>query len=76
MTNRLQELRMKHGETQRQMAEVMNLKTVGAYCKKELGYNAVTLEEAHAAAVHWGVTIEDIFFADKISDLELMASNE
>lgn len=76
MTNRLQELRMEHRETQRQMAEVMKLKTVGAYCKKELGYNAVTLEEAHAAAVHWGVTIEDIFFADKISNLELAIFNE
>lgn len=76
MTNRLQELRMERGETQRQMAEVMNLKTVGAYCKKELGYNAVTLEEAHAAAVHWGVTIEDIFFADEISNLECTAPNE
>lgn len=76
MTNRLQELRMKHGETQRQMAEVMHLKTVGAYCKKELGYNAVTLEEAYAAAVHWGITIEEIFFADKNSKTELAASNE
>lgn len=76
MTNRLQELRMKHGETQRKMAEVMNLKTIGAYCKKELGYNAVTLEEAHAAADHWGVTIEEIFFADQTSNLELSASNE
>ena len=76
MTNRLQELRIKHGETQRQMAEVMKLKTVGAYCKKELGYNAVTLEEAHAAAVHWGITIEGIFFDDGVSDLEPIASNE
>lgn len=67
MTNRLQELRMKHGETQRKMADIMGIKTTGAYCKKELGYIPVSLKEAYAAATHWGVTIEEIFFADRIS---------
>ena len=75
MTNRLQELRTKRGETQRKMAEVMGLKTVGAYCKKELGYNPVTLAEAHAAAVHFGTTVEAIFFADEHSERELLASD-
>lgn len=75
MTNRLQELRMERGETQRKMADVMGLKTVGAYCKKELGYNPVTLEEAHAAAVHFGTTIEAIFFADGYSQREMIASD-
>lgn len=68
MTNRLQELRIEHKETQRKMADIMGLKTVAAYCKKELGYNPVTLEEAHAAAAHWGTTIEAIFFADECSE--------
>lgn len=61
MTNRLQEFRVQHGETQRKMADVMGIKTTGAYCKKELGYIPVSLEEAYAAASHWGVTIEEIF---------------
>lgn len=67
MGNRLQELRIKHGETQQKMAEIMGLKTAGAYCKKELGYNPVTLVEAYAAAVHFGTSIEAIFFADEHS---------
>ena len=58
---------MKHGETQRKMADVMGIKTTGAYYKKELGYIPVSLEEAYAAATRWGVTIEEIFFADKVS---------
>ena len=70
MTNRLQELRTSRGETQRKMAGVMGLKTVGAYCKKELGYNPVTLKEAHKAALHFGTTIEAIFFADENSETE------
>lgn len=75
MTSRLQELRTKRGETQRKMADVMGLKTVGAYCKKELGYNPVTLTEAYAAAVHFGTTIEAIFFADEHSEWEHSASD-
>lgn len=70
MTNRLQELRIHHGETQREMADIMGIKTIGAYCKKELGYISVTLLEAHAAAAHWGVTIEEIFFADENAKTE------
>ena len=54
LTNRLQEFRIQHGETQRKMADVMGIKTTGAYCKKELGYIPVSLEEAYAAAAHWG----------------------
>lgn len=66
MGNRLQEFRVAHKETQQQMAEVMGLKTASVYCKKELGYIPVSLEEAHAAATHWGTTIEEIFLARKI----------
>ena len=51
MKNRLQELRIKHGETQQQLAAIMGIKTAG-YCKKELGYNSVTLAEAYAVALH------------------------
>ena len=68
LTNRLQEFRIQHGETQRKMADVMGIKTTGAYCKKELGYIPVSLEEAYAAAAHWGVTIEEIFLQIKFSE--------
>lgn len=70
MRNRLQELRTERGETQRQMADVMGIKTIGGYCKKELGYNPVTLQEAYVAAVHFGTTIEALFFEEEHSELE------
>ena len=50
-TNRLQEYRSRAKETQRQVAAAMGIKTIGGYCKKELGYHPVTLEEALAAGV-------------------------
>lgn len=66
MTNRLQELRVVNKEQQRVLADLLGLSVVD-YCKRELGYTRVTLEEAHKLAVHWGLTIEEIFFADEIS---------
>ena len=59
---------MKHGETQRKMADIMGIKTTGAYCKKELCYIPVSLEEAYAAATHWGVTMEEIFLQIKFPE--------
>lgn len=67
MQNRLSELRNKQGETQQEMAQIMGLKSAAAYCKKELGYRPVTLAEAHALAVHFNTTIEEIFFAEENS---------
>lgn len=66
MTNKLQELRVEHKEGQQVLAELLGLK-VADYCKRELGYTRVTLEEAHLLAIHWGTTIEAIFFADEIT---------
>lgn len=71
--NRLQELRIKHGETQQQLAAIMGIKTAG-YCKKELGYNSVTLAEAYAVATHWGLSIEEVFFADSVSEKESISA--
>lgn len=70
MTNRLQELRVKNKEPQRVLANLLGL-SVTDYCKRELGYTRVTLEEAHKLAVHWGLTIEEIFFADTDSFNEI-----
>lgn len=63
MTNRLQELRVQNKEPQRVLADLLGL-SIADYCKRELGYTRVTLEEAHKLAVHWGLSIEEIFFAD------------
>lgn len=65
MTNRLQELRVKHKEPQRVLAELLGL-SIADYCKRELGYTRVTLEEAYKLAVHWEMSIEEIFFTDKV----------
>ncbi len=72
-TNRLQEYRSRAKETQRQVAAAMGIKTIGRYCKKELGYHPVTLEEARRAALHFSeklethISIEDIFFGEEVS---------
>lgn len=70
MTNRLQELRVQNKEPQRVLANLLGLSVVD-YCKRELGYTRVTLEEAHKLAVHWGLSIEEIFFADADSYNEI-----
>lgn len=69
MANRLQELRLEHGEKQADLAKLLG-RTEANYCKMELGYIKVTLEHAHKLAVHWGVSIEQIFFAEENSQKE------
>ncbi len=67
MANRMRELRLEHHETQRDLAELLGLKSAVLYCKREIGYHPVTLEEAFKLSLHWGLTIEEIFFADEVS---------
>lgn len=55
---------MVNKEQQRVLADLLGLSVVD-YCKRELGYTRVTLEEAHKLAVHWGLTIEEIFLQMK-----------
>ncbi len=62
MPNRLQEFRLAHKETQRDIADLLGLKTAAAYCKKEIGETPVSLNQAYLLAVHWGTTIEALFF--------------
>ncbi len=65
MPNRLQEFRLAHKETQREIADLLGLKTAAAYCKKEIGATPVTLDQAYALAIHWGTTIETLFYTRK-----------
>ncbi len=67
MANRMRELRLAHNEKRRDLAAVLGLRTAVQYCKREIGYCPVTLEEAFKLSLHWGLTIEEIFFADKVS---------
>lgn len=66
MTNRLKELREERGDTQKKLAALFGV-TEATYCKKELGYIKVSLEEAYIASRYFGLTIAEIFFADAIS---------
>ena len=61
MANRMRELRLAHEESQQDLAEVLGLTSASLYCKRELGYRPVTLEEAFKLSLHWGLTIEEIF---------------
>lgn len=61
MANRMRELRLAHNEKQRDLAAVLGLRTAVQYCKREIGYCPVTLEEAFKLSLHWGLTIEEIF---------------
>ena len=63
MANRMRELRLEHHETQRDLAELLGLKSAVLYCKREIGYHPVTLEEAFKLSLHWGLafTISDFF---------------
>lgn len=63
----LKNLRKEHNLTHKDMATLINLKTPAAYCKKELGYNIISLKEAKIIADYFGKKIEDIFFNDKPS---------
>ena len=67
MNKTLQNLRQKNGLTHKNMAELLNLKTASAYCKKELGHVPFSLQEAKIISDFYGKTIEEIFFADKLS---------
>lgn len=70
MTNRLRELRAKHNETQKELAKVLGLNSAQLYCKREVGYYPVTLEEAFKLSRHWGMSIEEIFFDDEVASKE------
>ena len=65
MANRMRELRLEHHETQRDLAELLGLKSAVLYCKREIGYHPVTLEEAFKLSLHWGLTIEEIILRMK-----------
>ena len=67
MSEILQSLRKEHGITHKEMAELINLKTASAYCKKELGYVPFSLQEAKIVADFFGKRIEEIFFTDELS---------
>ena len=67
MFERLKELRKSSNTTCDEMANLLGLKTKGAYSKKETGNVPFSLIEAKLISVHFNKSIEDIFFEDEVS---------
>ena len=66
MFERLREIRQAKNYTCAYMAEKMGL-TKGTYSKKERGQITMTLEDAKKISEILNGTVDDIFFADKVS---------
>ena len=67
MFEKLREIRTQKGVTCKQLAELLGLKTRGAYQKKEMGNVPFTLEEAKRIADFFRMDINDVFFAHEVS---------
>lgn len=59
--NNLKELRKTNNVKVSTLAELIGLKTLAAYYKKESGSIKFTVEEAMAIAEHMGKSVEEIF---------------
>lgn len=53
-----------------EMKNLLGLKTVAAYYKKETGLVKLTLEEARVISERLDMKIEDIFFDDEVSNMD------
>lgn len=57
-TNYLKDLRKKQGETQKEIATLLGLKTASAYSKKENGKIPISLEEAKILSNHFNQSVD------------------
>ncbi len=64
---KLRSLRIAKGLTQDQMSKALGLKTKAAYTKKELGYNSISVEQGKLLADTLGVSVDELFYANKLS---------
>lgn len=72
MFERLRELRVARGISAQTMAECIGLETQAAYYKKETGAVKFSLIEAKCIADFFGLTIEEIFFANEVSEMDTL----
>lgn len=70
MFEKLREMRINKNISVDEIASVLNLETKAAYYKKEAGTVKFTLIEAKKVADYFGMTIEEIFFANEVSETE------
>ncbi len=67
MVNRLREYRKKAKIPAKELQELLGLKTVSAYYKKEKGECPITTIEALALSDKLGAPVTDIFFSNELS---------
>lgn len=67
MFEKLRALRNQKGISAETMAEILGLETKAAYYKKEVGSVKFTLAEAKKIADYFELPIEEIFFANEVS---------
>lgn len=67
MYTELRNIRSTKNISSEEMAEVIGLKTRGAYYKKETGAVKFSLDEARLIAIYLNKTIEEIFFSNDVS---------
>lgn len=70
MFERLREIRTRRGISAQTMTDLLGLETEGAYYKKENGTIKFSLFEAKAIADYLDMTIESIFFANEVSEMD------
>lgn len=66
--NKLKELRLQKGYTQEKMVEFLGLKYKSHYCQIENGDIRPSLDIANKIAKVFNMTIEEIFFDEKVHD--------
>lgn len=69
MYTRLRELRLKNNISGMEMAKLLNI-TKSSYSKKELGSVKFSLNEAKLISDKFNISIEDIFFEDRVSKMD------
>jgi DNA-binding XRE family transcriptional regulator len=64
LNDNLKQLRADRGISISKMAEIIGVKTIGAYYKKESGLNNFSLLDSKKISDYFGLTINDIFFSE------------
>lgn len=70
MYENLRKIRNKKNVSAFEMKNLLGLKTVAAYYKKETGSVKLTLDEAKIISERLDMKIEDIFFENEVSNMD------
>lgn len=76
MYETLREYRKKKNISAVHMAKLLGLKTAAAYFKKENGTIKFSLEEARKISSYFNKSIEDVFFDNEVSEMELSEAED